>query len=758
MLIAPQASLTYRHPAAEGVPVLLPYRRTWYPDPQWECHGVDYIAPLNAFAPTGNIQARDMTADEWPALISYSSAYSHITVPGAPPALWIAHHDGAAYPFGTPETTYATRFATADEYGGYPPNWVMRMIRYTPPPLQGVLPMTSVNMSASLRVTEEDGSYYLDEAGEWVNGAVLLRFPFASQAYPAPVLSIYVGSVSLPLSGEQILAVGPSGQMAATNVMQEAVVCEYIEDDELFPGGHILLRLSAAPDKWWHVHHPCLKLTGGPMHLFCGGCRQLVNITSIMYSADYLVGEGGYEEYEYGDYNEWTFPVCWPRRWAALPDVAAYDTEVDWTGLNTPADDWTTLYESMDEEPVQTTLGYRPKVRFVPSASGLTSRPVVWLVAQEHAADIEVPTGLPSPEETDGDLLLEGLTLHMDDTWRNATGRATFALDDTAQYPDWLERGLLALEWGWQDGGYDYGAPTWQAQDGGEYYILPGGLQRSRSGDEGAGLARLEVAFGDYVAAVLRSTVAVDMWQAGGMYVADWFAAVGNHLGLTADRLAIDPAIGETVVPTDLIPSRPNLAVQDGMTWEQHLEAVCSVLDLRWGWRAGKLFLDTGPPDYDPEVDEIAVTLSDDTETGEEIISEVTHTPTASSRNAVKVTYGSEAKQRFAYALPTVGQLTIDGAALWVHTDDTAGAQPEELIARAEEEHAARSVIKWRGPGRPGLRPDQFVQVDAIENIEVTAGTVYRITSIDWTLDATALEFDMTVEAESVWTPEGYGS
>lgn len=749
MLIAPQASLTYRHPASEGVPVLYPYRRTWHPDATWERQGVDFIDPLNAFAPTGGVQPRDMTADDWPALISYSEAYARLTVPGSPAVQWIAHHDGAAYPFGTSELTYGTRFATP---GDYSPNWVMRMIRYAPPPLQGVLPMTSVRLSASLRVSEEGGLYYLDEAGEWTAGVVSLRFPFASQVYPAPVLSISLGSVSLSLSGEQVLAVGPAGQSTVTNVLQESVICEYIEDEELFPGGHILLRLSSSPREWWHVHHPCLKLTGGPMHLFCGGCRQLVNISSILYSSVYTVGEG--------DYNEWVFPTCWPRRFAALPNTDDWQTDVDWTLLETPADDWTVTADSMDEEAVQLSLGYRPRVRFLPSVAAMTTRPVCWLVAEAHAAEIETPVGLPAPEDTDGDMMLEGLSVNLNDSWQGAGGRAVFALDDEAPYPDWLERGLLLLELGWQDGGYGYTGASWQPQEVGEFFILPGGLVRRRAGSEGAGRPGLEVSFGDYVAAVMDNTVAVDMWQAGGMFVGTWFTAAANHLGLTPERLDIAAAVNELVIPTDAIPSRPNLGVQDGQSWRQHFDAVCATLDLRWGWREDKLFIDAGPPVYTHGETVVDLTLSDDTTTEEDMVTEVTATTGSREyRNALKASYGTENKQRAAYSLPAAGEVGVDGALLWAHTDDVSGATGADALDRLERQHReGLAVLQWTGPGRPGLRPDMFVAVDEIDGVAIAAGTVYRVRSVDFNVVPDEVELTMSVEAVQVWTPAGYGS
>lgn len=715
MLIKPQGKLTYSHPASNGVPTVQGYSRDWRADSRWGHLGTETIDPLKALGPAGDLRPADM--DNFTLSGDYSQAARQITVPGNPPASWWEFTDNIAYPTGTAIATYAAALYSPLMGADWQPNLTVRMVRYAPPSGQGIVPQTTINLLASIKVAVSEGVAYLDPAaGTWTDGNVSLAFPMESAAYKDPVLAWSATRVDSYISQDSIFGELKGDTSAKDGKLNsEMWVFEYVEEPARFDGGHFLVRKVGEKD-WQHFYSECIRLLPGPVRLGMCGCKQAVNVSPIHYSA--------------------TDPVavtCRPRQAKPLPAAAPaevpYETDATWAPLVTAATGWTVTAEDADPVAAQAAIGYRPLVTFTPAAGLSAVRPIVWLVGEDHIATISVPEGLPAVDDTEGDGLLESISFDADDTWRGTQATAEFVpKSTTAPYPNWTERGQVMLHFGWQTGA----GMGLEADDVATLWIAPGGIIRWR---DGAGNPRLKAQLADLVKVKLEESCIVDLGQAGGMTAGSWFVLCGNRIGLPASMIRVAAEIADKTLPTHkTIPSTPNLWPQDGDSWSKHFDEVTRAAGLRWGydWVAKQLFLDAGTPTYAHGVSAISFSLDADTTTEEDVVFRVeAQKQTEGWRNRFKLNYGPEKYKASWYYAATQAEIVAAGGELWAVGDGEDGDTPADMAKALDKEHREQAgMIRWEGPLRRGLKPDLFVQITDCAEIGATANAVYRITKV----------------------------
>lgn len=745
MLIHCQGKLTYDHPAIDGITTVQGLSRDWQPSDRWANDATaEYIPPLKAVAPAGDLRPQSMSG--WTPHLSYNQSWRQVWVPGNPPAIGYEFYDGTAYAAGTAATTYAGSLSLE---GPWEPNLTLITIRCAPPPDQGIVPQTVVSVYASVRVTTVGDEKYLDSNGTWTDGLVAFALPFQSETYRSPSLSWfgdregggYIADVN-------IFSEGRSSQCLEGGVSREAWSLEYIEDADRFEGGHILIRGSSSPNEWWHYYDANIRLVAGPIVIGAAGCRQVVNCSPIYYSN----GSGLYGA---------TTTVC--RAWASKHELLPtdeYETDVSWGAIYSPADTadyetWDVEVTAKDAELVCTSVGYRPLVTFTPTLANDDKRPVLWIATEDHAATIAVPAGLPAAQTTEGNADLLDLDLRFNSKWRGAGGTATFRRGDEAIYDDWLERGRVAVNLGWQTDP-DPGEGL-EADDLCTLWIAPGGIKRGRAGITEIGRPGLTVELCDLVKARLQDNAIVDLGQAGGIEAESWFQACGNRLGLPASRVYVAPAIAETLLPAaQPIPSTPNLKARDGQKWEQHFDEVCKATGLRWGYNpfTGKLFLDGGKAAYEDGVSEIAFTLDYDTLTEPEVFFDIGYERNGENiRNRYKVNFGDEAYRQAEYYVTSVPDEIQDaGGDLWAVADQTDAQTINDILQSLDVQYRTDfAEIQFTTFLRRSLQPDQFVEIGDCPEVGLTAGQVFQVTDIRHSRS----QETTVVTAVWVYTPEG---
>ena len=735
-LIRTEGSLVVYHPAADGIPTVQGFSRDWYPSAKWEsAGGCEFIKPINAIAPAGDLRTLAMTAT-FAIHASYNQSLRQIITPGNPPVASYEFYDNSAYASGTAITTYMGVLHTNLTANFWQPNFTMRLTRYAPPPNQGIVPRTVIVLLASVRVSSSGGVYYLDRNGSWTNGQVTLRLPFQSPAYKTPTLAWQAGAFAWTTWAADF-SEGPSGQSLDGGMAREGWVFEYVQDTDRFDGGHILIRNSANPGDWWHTYNENVRLTAGPVRIGMAGCRQILNFAPIPY-ADSTPNAVS----------------CWAKELKPLPG-ASYEDTASWAALTTDAANWTVTVADKDDATVQAAIGYRPAVTFTPTVSLDTTRPVLWQVAEDHPATIAVPAGLPAAEDTDGDAALVDLSLHFDDTWRNAGGTATFKRSDTALYPDWLERGKVECHLGWQPDP-DPGADMVD-QNVATLWIAPGGIVRDRRGEEQLGAPGLRVELADLVRVKLQESCIVDLGEASGVTAGTWFDTCGNRMGLPATMIDVAAAIAAQVLPSaEPCPSTPHLKPQDGQSWEQHLDEVCKASGLRWGYNPHtvKLFLDGGRPEYVPGTSTISFVLDYDTLLPDQTPFDPTHIRDNSGhRNRYKILYGPEDNRKAYYWTADSTEIQADGGDYWAVADETNGDTVAEMQADLDDQHRTRqSLIVFEIPLRVGLRCEQFVQIGDCPEMGLEVGAIYQISELDHSRSGRRTR----VAAKRVYSPGGY--
>lgn len=732
-LIRPQGKLTYYSPGYDGVTDLFGLSRDWRPSEKWGGQWVEYIKPLQAIGVAGDIRPRTMEG-VFSIDPEHNAAVRSVWGAGNPATVWVEFDDGTVYAAGTAQTTYAGGVYTNQETDYWAPNMVLRMARTAPPPTQGVTPATTVGIWASVKVSLTAGlTYVLDPVnGVWRDGQVSVTWPFFGGGSNKAYLAFRVerdGSIPWQIYSSHEYQGGMEG-----GAQTSTWVIEYVEDTTLFPGGHILIRSASQPQEWWHTYNECIRLVNGPVYCMFGGCKQQVNLSPIYYSDDT------------GSYT----PVAYPMEYKPLPSLR-WNPTAHWGALYSTATGWSVTPEAADAVDVQLSQGYRPKVTFTPVVTNRNWRPILWLVSEDHFRTIK-DKSIVASQDTEPDGVLHTINLDISADQKQWSGSANFYTADRALYPTWEERGKLVLNMGWQTGA----GTGLAAADVATVYIPGGGIHRQREGDVQLGAPQLSVDFGDYLSAVLGDGEIVDFRQAGGQRAGEWFEECAARMGLSTLMVTVDPSITNIVLPVAMPPSRPNLDAPDGTSWRQHLDEVTKAANLRWRWASDGLHLDAGAPVYAPGTSAIALTLDHDTLTVEDTVWQIEHIRDGSGhRNAVKLVYGQQGRQKEAYYLAPAAEMEADGAELWASLEAQEGEDVTALTAEFLREHrSAASEIAWSGPLRVGLLPDLFVKIGDVPEIGLETNAVYQITGpVQWHSSTQEMRATGRLVAKLVYSP-----
>lgn len=735
-MIVPQAKITVYHPAATGLTTVQGLSRDHFVNEKWQSlGGAEIIKPLHCLAPAGDLRPTTM-ASLWAVHASYNQALRAAILPGNPPVAGYEFYDNEDYAAGTAATTYAGVLYTNQAGDYWQPNFSLRLIRFAPPPSQGVVPQTTVTLWALVRVTTSDGETYLDRNGSWTDGKVILALPFQSPTYKNPCLAWRLRAAGTYIPDSAYFSQGDDDQSLDGGMNRTTWVFETITDTTLFDGTHIVIRRAGGGEPW-HAYNENIRIIEGPLTVVMAGCRQQLVLSPITYADSVPTAVTG-----------------WAPKPIALPS-AEHETTATFTPVDTTPAGWTVTAAAKDSATVQAALGYRPEVTFTPTAANDDTRPVCWLVSEDHEPTIAVPAGLPAEESTDTDEALLDLTLRVTDEWNGASGSAAFKRDDSIQYSGWLPRGKVVMNFGWQADPAPGG--NLAAADVATMFIKPGGIPRDRKGEEQSGAPGLRVELCDLIEARLQETCVVDIGQAGGFTAESWFTLCGNRLGLPDSMIDVAAAIASNVLPlAKPIPSVPNLKPQDGESWESHFDTVCKASGLRWGYNpfTGKLFLDGGRPVYSPGVSTITFTIDYDTLTEADTVYEIEHVEDESGhRNRYKILYGAENERKSSYWKAEDAEIEADGADLWAVADDSDGDTVADIQADLDEEHRRQaSVIKWIGPLRREFQPEQFVKVGDCPQIGLEVDSVYQISEINHAVAGRRTD----LVARRVYSPGGF--
>lgn len=757
-LIHPQGRLVYYPPEYDGFTSVFGLSRDWRPDKDWHRAGIEWVDPLKAFAPSGAYRPVAMDLDDW--AVGGNEMFREIVVAGNPAVQWLQFYDGAVHTWADDEAdVYGILKATA-EADDWMPRFCLWLKRQTPPPGQQITPQVSVVMQA----LTWDGT-------QWVEGRVGLYLPLqgdansdASNRFDTAML-VHATLTEAPAdefwdiwTAGRILSQGPRGPAASNRLIEEGWLFEYeevwldsdgtlwAEDDGTrdFQQSFILIRhVDDSMGDWWVYASDTLRLTFGTygtdtsrptLAITVAGAITTLNCCWVVYGGvdgravtnrALTLGHPAIETTEtwgtlYSQATGWTVGTT---NHAAYAAAGMYGPEV------TTQRQW--LYAYAGTEP-------------------WNIRPMVWDMTEDHAATVVAKGG--STGSTLFDDSLRSITWTRNDTWKGATGSAEFYPSDEELYPTWRPNGRLDVHLGWQDdAGDDF------AEDlVGVAYIEPDGIQRSADGGETDAPYHLSLRFGDFAATRLQQKGIIDLRQAGGMTVGDWLDLIGNRMGIPAGMVTCDAAVENQVIPLHEIPSTPNLEATDGSSWLSHIQAVENAADIRVGFDAdGNLFADTGSPEYEHGVSEIAYTLDETSATAEDIVYQIEATQLGGAfRNVLKATYGREDKRQTYYWVEAEADRIAGIGDDWpvVITDDDA-RYAGDIGARFNREHydTQQGTIRWTGPCRPGLLPDQFVSITAASGVGVEADAVYRITQVAHSMDAEAFDAATTVEAVLVY-------
>jgi hypothetical protein len=756
-LIHPQGHLVYYPPEYDGFTTVFGLSRDWRPDKDWHRAGLEWIDPLRAFAPAGAYRPVAMDLDDWD--VGGNELFREIVVAGNPAVQWLQFYDGAAHTWTDDEEDVYGVLRSGADADGWMPRFCLWLKRQTPAPGAQVTPQVSVVMQA----LTWDGS-------DWVEGRVGLYLPLqgdadsdASNRFDTAML-VHATLTEAPAdefwdiwTAGRILSQGPRGPAASNRLIEEGWLFEYeevwldsdgtlwAEDDgtRAFQQSFILIRhVDESMGDWWVYASDTLRLTTGQygtdptrptLSITCAGAIAALNCCWVVYGGvdgravtnrALTLGHAGIETTDtwgtlYSQATGWTVGTT---NHAAYAAAGMYGPEV------TTQRQW--LYAYAGTEP-------------------WNIRPIIWDMTEDHAATV-TPQGGTTYTTTDHDDL-RAISYTLNDTWKGASGTAEFYPTEEELHPTWRPNGALDVYLGWQE---DAGADFAEAQVA-RAYIEADGIKRRSEAGETSGPYHLSLRFGDLAATRLQTKAIIDMRQAGGMTVGDWASLVANRVGLVAGQLAVDAAVENQVIPLAEIPSTPNLEATDGSSWLSHIQAVENAADIRVGFDASGMFVDAGSPEYEDGVSEIAFSLDDTSVTPEDIVYSLDADCLGSNfRNVLKATWGRDDKRSTYYWVEAeVDRLEGIGDDWPVVITDDDARYPGDIGARFNREHydTQQGAIRWEGPCRPELLPDQFVSITSASGVGVEVYSVYRITQVTHSMDAEAFDAATTVEAVLVY-------
>jgi len=689
----------------------------------WRCVHTEYIEPLGAIAPSGVTSPQDMDLSDWTA--GYNAKFRQIYVSGNPVVKWIEYYDGSVY---TPATDPDDRTGILSAKTSQVGRWALRMVRFAPPPEQGVAAYVTVSMSAARL-----------EGGVAVETGILsLVLPLHNSEYDRPLLHVVwgdpgdLGLYDVFTTGT-ILSTAERGATMQQGESRETWLFEYEEDPSMYDGSHILIRSpeQLGENTWWYVRAPNIQILDADLSIIVAGHVCALNLTPITYS--------------------WDANSMWADADQArpLPNADGWASTTTWGTVASCPDSWdvtASIPEGITE--------HRPRLRFISGYGDgdTTSRPVCWFIYEEAPATISADD--TTEWDTSDYHKLQYISWEWDARYRGCTGSARFApFTDDSEPLDWLrDNALIEMYLGWQPGAGD----DLERQLVATGYIMPS-RERLRDGEEAAGQPQLTFEIGDFAAARLPQKQCMDLRQMGGMTIEEFIEMAANRLGLGI-HCWVDPAIENQVIPLGDPPSRPNFEPLDGDSWETLFSNVEQACNIRIGFdQDGYLFADTGPEEYVHGESAIVFRLDEESTTPGDEVYRISHTTsTEEFRNVLKAIAGKDDNRTEYYWAEPVDDREAGIGDDWnvVLVDDetdTAGG-----IGNLEQQFLNRfykrsDMIEWVGPARPTLRPDDFVAITKAENIDVPDGAVYQILSHHIEADALAFRATSTIRAVLVW-------
>jgi hypothetical protein len=428
-----------------------------------------------------------------------------------------------------------------------------------------------------------------------------------------------------------------------------------------------------------------------------------------------------------------SLPICTGSEW---------NQTATWDSVTTAQTGWTTTITGITEW-IDQIPWYKPRVTFNRTAAYQGYRPALWLVNETHSA--QVGGEVTGTSVTEGEKVLRTIRLTQNSDWRNASARMEFNASLTEAFPNWKQCAPVDIELGW-DAGSSYASRLMAT-----HFIAPGGLPRELGVQHGPGYSVMSVQTGDMAAAILPKAEIVDMGQAGGWTLHEWFEECTLRLGLTSEYVYVDPVVADWVIWTGHVPSEEAYPAPDGMLWSQHFDDVCRGLGVRWGCDKAfsgtryPLFIDQGILRYSGTPD-LTISVS---ATAPNRVSRLTHEQNSDLyHNAFKIESGPRERRTVNYLAETLAsrQATI-GRDLWrgINERGCVDSAPGTLATAYLDYWSGYSrTIKWESTIlRPDILPEQFVSITDVDSdglrIGLTAGMVFQVREATHTLDAATL-------------------
>lgn len=754
----------------------------FFRQPGWNLRNLEFIEPLAALAPQGEIGPRDCGAlggATWELNGNHAAQDNWRTVypDWKQPVRSYQFADGEVHAAAAPWTDWLGTLRSTAETNGIKPNLAVHLVRNAPPSDQGIQAACFVRLPA-----------ICNRSGDYEAAIVTLCLPWTPEqddefAWSGPALH-YIAVDDIPESGfinvmvdGYFIAEGPKGTTRGQSDREkESWVVEYVEDTTLFDGGYILIREMGNPDAWWVYYDRYLRLsswaewqdlglnsetvTEGEARwgFTCQGAIHTVNLSPVIY---------GYSRLN---------AAAWPNGGQPWPgDEWQYDEAgTPWGRLVTPADGWTVAASLKDSIAAFGGVYHRPQVTVARDAYGAADdvhgRPVVWYVTETHPA-IQGSPAATRRWTTEG----YGSTRNFSWTWGEDYKQCRGVIEwwpVDPSLPDWfLDNHCIDVFAGWQTGaGGDF-----ERQHIATAWGLPEGTQQARVGEaRSAGNEQPRLEFGGFDAAKLADVKAaiMDLRQAGGRTVAAWAGHMANRLGINPARVYVatldndGQPLAARLIPTNPVPSAPFLAPADGDTWLNHIAQVENAARIRVCWPASPtydLWIDGGAPPYVPGTS-ATWDLDYDTAIAEDIVFELVSNPSIKGlRNVLKAMWSEHEQRMVSYYADSLPDRTAligdDWPAVLVEED----ADGDTLWYRFNRDHRTLGAglggkIRWTMQMRPDalLWPDGFVRVVDLPGTGVPPGDpVFRILSHTINIDMAEFVATSTIEAQLVYLDAG---
>jgi hypothetical protein len=729
-VLQPSGRILYYPPGVNGYASAFGHARDWYPDEKWLCWNCEWVEPLRAIGPRPDLRPQATSLSQFTQAAGYHNLVRDVTLSGNPAVSGIQYYDGTAFTGAEDMEDYTAALVTTDNRS---PNWVLHLVRNSPPPSQAIL----THITVAMEVTHTTLGA----------GRLAICWPLGNDTYPQPfihwIAPTPAGAYDMLTQGT-IVRTMSGGSGAKQGGHREGIVCQveqvwrnattqmtYAEDTvgATYLGSHVLLRNVNNLEQWTAWWVPELTFADAPLRVTIAGAVQSFSLAPLEY--------GGPQASPYTAHTEppdaCAVPTAANGTWATSPEY--------WATVPSLADDWTVAV-------AESSNGRKPSASMTRTAwTARYVRPLIWRVGMDVPATITkaAPAGTWPQDTRDGDLL-ESVTVTLDADYKGATGSATIRPQWPQPLDDWAENGQVAVSLGLAGE-----TGLWAEQTVLTGRILPDGLKPSRSGTD-SGRPALTVDFGD-LAGVLRNKVMLD-WRS---YAARplictaaapcnegatgycWLHALGNRLGLAYDQVAYDDGSIDWSIPVNTLPSTPTLLVPDGASYLEHIrevEAACGVR-VRFDYAAdGLLSLDTGAPAYSHGVSEISFVLDEDETDVNALVTGVqVDRGGARWRNAAKFRLkldrhlkGDVQEVEYYWLDAEADRLATVVDDWWAYYGDDDATSLAQLWRRYQQEgHRWTAAIRWTMPLCPGLRPDAFVQLN-VNSLGLAYGSVYQIT------------------------------